>query len=64
VTVRTDDEHAFLAAQIMDRNRAVDLAARRADYVSSGWTAFDEGAESDSQSRESGEPAISRHAAE
>jgi hypothetical protein len=42
VTVRTDDEHAFLAAQIMDRNRAVDIDARRADYVSGGWTSFEE----------------------
>lgn len=39
VTVRGDDEHVFMATQIMDRNRAVDIAARRTAYLSGGWTA-------------------------
>jgi hypothetical protein len=41
VSVKASDEDAARAEQIMDSNRAVDVAVRRAAYVQGGWTRFD-----------------------
>jgi hypothetical protein len=41
VTARVSDELASTARQILEQSTAVDLASRRQDYESEGWTAFD-----------------------
>lgn len=41
VSVRADDDRRTVAAGIMDRAKAVDVAARRSAYTSGGWKAFD-----------------------
>lgn len=43
VTARVSDELAVEAQRILRRPTAVDLASRRRDYESEGWTEFDPG---------------------
>lgn len=42
VTVRAPAEQAAEAARVLDSYGPIDVAARRADYRSEGWTRFDE----------------------
>ena len=44
VTARVSEERAQEVERIMDRNRSVDIDARRAAYASGGWSKFDESA--------------------
>jgi hypothetical protein len=44
LSVRAADDHAEAVADILHRAEGVDIDARRADYLTEGWTGFDEDA--------------------
>jgi hypothetical protein len=62
VTARVDETQADAAQAILSRSGSADLAARRADYQSSGWSRFDETAERDPleayEDREADDPIV------